>query len=89
MSTEHLSDTEDDLLIRSLTFGLYTLSLEDVSVQQMIEQKRDANWKDCDLTMFFVNNPQVITYGFHQNYCETNPAFCTLCRDYGQRVHGS
>ena len=40
MSNERLPGIEEDLLIRSLTSSLYTLSLEGVSVQQMIEQKK-------------------------------------------------
>jgi hypothetical protein len=40
MSNERLPGIEEDVLIRSLTSSLYTLSLEGVSVQQMIEQKK-------------------------------------------------
>ena len=40
MSNERLPGTEEDRLIRSLTASLHTLSLEGVSVQQMIEQKK-------------------------------------------------
>jgi hypothetical protein len=40
MSNERLPGTEEDRLIRWLTSSLHTLSLEGVSVQQMIEQKK-------------------------------------------------
>jgi hypothetical protein len=39
MSKQRLPGTEEDLLIRSLTSLFYTLSLEGVPIQQMIEQK--------------------------------------------------
>lgn len=40
MSSERLLGTEDNPLIRSLTSPLYTLSLEAVSGQQMMEKKK-------------------------------------------------
>ena len=40
MSNEQLSELEQDLLIKSLTSSLRTVSLEDFSVHQLIVEKK-------------------------------------------------